>query len=189
MYRPNVNGGLDMLVPGLYQFFRRQLQHGFHAHGIAEPATVDYVSEVLTRFSRTPALYMVRDRDGLPVEHIAGLMAEWRRAQGWDDAQEDRGREALVVRHIGEYSLFMSGLFRERLKARGQLKYYLSHGRSAFWHCAYQEINPNRAKMFRGLYSNFERVAGALNYIREERLPLPQTDSAAPSALNALWRR
>lgn len=177
-----------MLVPSLYQFFRRQLQYGLHAQGLAEPATVEYVSEMLARFARTPAMYLIRDDDGRPIESLVGLMIEWRRAQGWDDTQADTGREAVVARHIGEYALFMSGLFRDRLAARGQLRYYQSHGRSAFGHCAGREFNPNRARVFWRLSQQFEQVSTALNHIREKQ---PAARAEAPTAwspLDALWK-
>ena len=177
-----------MLAPGLYQFFRRQLQHGFRERGLAEQATVDYVSEVLTRFSHTHALDLIRNADGASVETIAGLLGEWRRAQGWDDSRTDRPREALIVRHIGEFTLFMSGIFQQRLRARGQLAYYISHGRGAFWHCASHEHNPGQAQTFRRLYGNFDRIAGALDHIYHHQLPLSGSAASEQSPLAALWR-
>ncbi len=176
-----------MLVPGLYQFFHRQLQHGFGMHGVGEPATVDYVSEILTRFAKTRALDIIQNAEGEPISSIAGMLAEWRRAQGWDDSPVNRPREVLIVRHIGEYSLFMSGLFRERLTARGQLGYYVEQGRGAFWRCASYETDPGRVRVFRYLYGAFDRVSGALNHIRHTQLPLRSTGSQA-SPLAALWR-
>jgi hypothetical protein len=177
-----------MLVPGLYQFFRRQLQHGFGEQGLAEPATVDYVSDVLTRFAHTRALYLIQDAEGAPIETVAGLLTEWHRSQGWDDAAPDRAREALVVRHLGEFTLFMSGLFRDRLRSRGQLAYYISQGRGAFWRCASNEHNPHQAQVFRRLYGNFDRIADVLDHIRRSRLPLSSTEDRVVSPLHALWR-
>ena len=177
-----------MLVPGLYQFFRRQLQHGFVEQGLTEPATVDYVSDVLTRFAHTRAFYLIQNAEGAPIETVAGLLAEWHRSQGGDDAAPNRSREALVVRHLGEFTLFMSGLFRDRLSARGQLAYYISQGRGAFWRCASSEHNPRQAQVYRGLYGNFDRVAAALHHIRQHRLPLAAAGESHLSPLNALWR-
>ncbi len=176
-----------MLVPGLYQFFHRQVQHGFGVHGVGEPAAVDYVSDVLTRFAQIRALDIIQNANGEPVTSITGMLTEWRRTQGWDNAPVNRPREALIVRHIGEYSLFMSGLFRERLAARGQLSYYLEQGRGAFWHCAHFESDPARMRLFRFLYGAFDRVSGALDHIRRVQLPVPAT-SGPVSPLAALWR-
>lgn len=176
-----------MLSPTLYQFFRRHLQHAFGERGLAEPATVDYVSEVLTRFAYTPELYAVKDTDGIPLEHIAQFMLELRRAQGDDDRAADSPRQALITRHVGEYSLFMSGLFRERLAARGQLNYYLDHGRSAYWQTADFEPNPRLSQVFRRLYFNLEKISGALDHMRRVQFPLDAATHAAAPA-QALWR-
>jgi len=110
---------------------------------------------------------------------------ERRDAQGEMDRPMNRGREALVVRHIGEYALFMSGLFRERLRARGQLGYYLSHGRGAYWQCAAREPNPKQARVFEEMHRDFERISQALDYMRTAQWPLPT--AAAVSPLLAWW--
>lgn len=173
-----------MLVPSLYQFFRRHIQQGFGERGLAEPATVDYVSDVLTRFAQTSALYALRDATGAPLEHIAKILAEAEPAA--EDARPNRARRASVMRYLGEYTLFMSGLFRERVQARGQLSYYMDHGRSAYWQSADFEMNPRRAQLFRSLYTEFERVSGALDYVRREKFPM--TPALTDTPLAALWR-
>lgn len=175
-----------MRVPSLQQFFHRQVQQGFGRYGLTQAATVEYVSDVLTRFAHTGALYPIHSSDDRPIENIAGLLMEWRGAQGELDRPVNRGREALVVRHIGEYALFMSGLFRERLRARGQLGYYLSHGRGAYWQCAARESDPKRARVFEELHRDFERIAHALDYVRTTQLPLHTAAPASP--LLAWWR-
>ena len=125
-----------MGIPTLYQFFRHQVQHGFHHHGLSQAATVDYVSDILARFAQTRALYGVQDSAGKPLEYIVDMLEAWRQAQGGDGGSSSPSRERFVSLHLGEYTLFMSGLFRERLKTRGQLDYYMAHGSSAFWRCA-----------------------------------------------------
>lgn len=177
-----------MHTPSLYQFFRRQIQHAFKERGLAEPGTVDYVSGVLTRFAHTPTLYGVRNAEDKPIENIAHMLLEWRRAQGEDDAPRDRSRQVMIMRHIGEYSLFMSGLFRERLQARGQLNYYLDQGRSAYWQSADFETNPNRAKVFRRLYFDLERVSNILDYARRVQFPFNPPTLKQDTPLVALWR-
>ena len=107
-----------MRTVNLYQFFRHQLQQGFGKHGLTEPETVDYVSDILTRFAHTRSLYALRDSDGLPLEYIADMLAEIYGNSGTGNQLPDRSRQATVIRHIGEYTLFMSGLFRERLHSR-----------------------------------------------------------------------
>ncbi len=63
-----------MQIPGLYPFFRRHIQNGFGELGLTQPALVDYVSELLTRFARVSVLYPFNSADGRPLENIAGLL-------------------------------------------------------------------------------------------------------------------
>jgi hypothetical protein len=172
-----------MRTPTLYQFFRHQLGHGFAAHGLREPATVDYVSEVLTRFAETRSLYAVADAHGRPLEHVVDLLL----AACGDDAQPDRARARSILRHLGEYTLFMSGLFRERLRARGELHYYLAQGASAYGQCAHVEPLPGRRQLFRRLHDNFGGIADTLDDMRRTRFPLPLPATAENMAA-ALWR-
>ncbi|MHB1527880.1 MAG: hypothetical protein ACYDDA_11735 [Acidiferrobacteraceae bacterium] len=168
----------------LYQFFHRQIENGFGKKGISEPATVDYVSDVLTRFARTSALYALTDGER-PLETVAQFLIEHQRTE--ETQPPDRSRQVLIMRHLGEYTLFMCGLFRERLQSNGQLSHYRDHGRTAFWQSADFEHNPHRARVFRRLYFDFERVSNAIDYIRTEQFPVaPYGQKISP--LTAVWR-
>lgn len=166
--------------PSLYQFFHRHIQHGFRRTGLAEPGMVDYVSDILTRFAHTAALYPLTDQNDRPLDSVVQFLTEQQAAQNQNPA-----REALLVRHLAEYTLFMSGFFRERLRARGQLAYYVDHGRSAFGQSADFERNAGCARVLWQLHRDFPRVAAALSDIREHQFPLAE-NSRQP--LTALWR-
>ncbi len=172
-----------MRMPTLYQFFRHQVNHSFAAHGLAEPAAVDYVSDLLTRFAQTRALYALTDAHGRPLEHVVDFLSAAR-----DDARAtDRARGRSILRQLGEYTLFMSGLFRERLTARGELNYYLAQGANAYWQCAGYEPQTGRRQLFRRLHANFVSIADTLDDMRRTRLPIPL--SATPDNMAAaLWR-
>ena len=176
-----------MRLPSLQQFFRHQLQQSFRAHGLSESGTIEYVSEVLARFAHARALQALRDADGRPLEYIVDMLASWQQAQDSPRGRRDRARECAVMRHIGDYTLFMSGLFRERLTARGELKYYVAHGRSAFWHSADYEPNPARRHTYRQLYQNFNPISDLLDYLRRVQLPL-QGRASSENLLAAYWR-
>jgi hypothetical protein len=173
-----------MRMPTLYQFFRHQVGHGFAAHGLTEPATVEYVSDMLTRFAQTRALYAMTDAHGRPLEYVADFLSA---ARGDDACRPDRARGHSILRHLGEYTLFMSGLFRERLRVRGELDYYLAQGASAYWCCADIEPQPNRRALFRRLHNNFVRIADTLDDMRRTRFPLA-APATADNMVAALWR-
>jgi hypothetical protein len=176
-----------MRLPTLNQFFRHQVLFGFHAHGLPETECVDYISDILTRFSRTSALYALRDASGHPLEHLVDMQAQWRRAQVKGRGPGSNAQARRVIRHIGEYTLFMSGLFRLRIQAKGLLNYYLAHGHSAFWHCADAESNPGHRRVYRQLYSNFGNISNVLHALRRDPSPLSLA-STTRSMLAAFWR-
>ncbi|OGI48525.1 MAG: hypothetical protein A2151_08565 [Candidatus Muproteobacteria bacterium RBG_16_65_34] len=170
----------------LYQFFRHQVQHGFRAQGLAEPETVDYVSEILARFAHTRLLYALRDAEGRPLEYIIDMLEHLRLAQHPEEGgRRERAREWRITRHVGEYTLFMSGLFRERLTARGELGYYIAHGSGAYGRCADYELNPVRQRLFRRLYRNFARFADTLDDMRRTQFPLAPLMNLRPEAATA----
>ncbi len=170
------------MTPTLYQFFHRHIQHGFRHAGLGEPETVAYVSDLLVRFARTDALYPLNDHEQRPLATLVQFLALQRAAQ-----DEDRAREMIIVRHLAEYTLFMSGFFRERLRSRGQLSYYADHGRSAFGQTADLERNTGRARVYWRLQQDFARVAETLDHIRRRQLPLP-SEGFGDRPLAALWR-
>lgn len=174
-----------MRLPSLYQFFRHQVSHGFHRHGIAEPATVDYVSDILTRFAHTRLLYALRDTTGQPLEYIVDMLEARRLAEGGEAGPTDHARGRFILRHLGEYTLFMSGLYRDRLRRRGELDYYLAHGSSAYWRCADYEMNPRQRQVYRHLHHDFGRISNTLDNMRREQFPLPPS---ADNVLTAFWR-
>jgi hypothetical protein len=174
-----------MQVPGLYPFFHRHVQQGFREQGLAQPALVDYVSELLARFTRVNVLFPFHSADGRPIETIAGLLMAWQSELGVANVKPGRARETQVLYHIADYALFMSGVFRERLKYRGQITYYRDHGQSAFARCARLEPNPQRAAVLRRVSHEFEPISNALDQLWHRRLPLPATEV---SPLAALWR-
>lgn len=176
-----------MQVPSLYQFFRRQVRRGFSSTGIEDLPVIEYVSDLLTRFTHTHQLYPFTGHNGETLEHIIDFTLEVRRAQGWEDQTPNRSRELMITRHIGEYTLFMTGLFRERLEARQELDYYFSHGRSAYWQCADIDYNPTRKHLFRKLATDFPMIANILTSIRQIQLPLSTQHQLSP--LSAYWHK
>lgn len=176
-----------MLTPTLYQFFRRQVLHGFSRRGLAETDTIDYISDILTRFAQTEKLYAITDDSGHHIEHLIDFEAYRQQMLESNPGHYQRLRDGKLLRHIGEYTLFMTGLFREKLKSRGQLNYYISYGSSAFWHCAdYEHYDAPRHKVFRGLYYNFAPISNVLDRLRKDKFS-QKTMPGNIAPAQALW--
>jgi hypothetical protein len=72
----------------------------------------EYVSNLLVEFTHTDQLYKVRNQQGQQVETVVDLLYE---SEVLLQAQSLE-REREVHRHIGDFTLFMAGLFPEYLK-------------------------------------------------------------------------
>jgi len=158
-----------MASPTLTQFFRHQLTRAFTDGGLEDAPALEYVSDLLARFARSRALYPF-EVDGRPIEHLVDLWSAYRRALS--DSPRGRTRASQLVRHVGEYTLFMSGLFRDRLRRRGELEYYLDQGTSAYSHCASTEPQPPQRTLFHRLHRQFREISGSLDRLRCQQWPL-----------------
>src|SRR5688500_10375475 len=110
MWSPNPEHPLRRLFAGL-------TEHTFQtALGVADPRLTDYLSELLSRFLTMDAIYRLRDVRGGRLEEVAGMVLE---AQA-TPAEGRTHRE--VHRHIGDFTLFWTGVYPETLKKlRGAL--------------------------------------------------------------------
>jgi hypothetical protein len=163
----------------LVRLFRGLTEHTFQAElGIADPEVVGYVADLLTRFVPSRNLAGVRDAEGRSLVEIAAILAE---AERTSDA--DRRRECH--RHIGDLTLFWTGVFPEalgRIRASGsaadQLIDYPRQGKRSY-HVA-STIDGPEAPVLRRLSAEFEMCAYGLSRIRKEWESLPASDSGPP---------
>ncbi len=141
------------------------------------PATdvIDYVSDVLVDFAHIENVYRIRNARGHRVEDVAELLLE-------GDLLHRAGspeREREVQKHIGDYTLFMTGLFPEyvrRLKTRRVLAPadafldYMHVGKRAYGVVAAHAAggHAQTAPLFRKLSENFELCVYGLGHVRQD---------------------
>ena len=113
-------------------YFYILVRQVFRRSDIQDRAVADYVAEVLTEFSRTERGRCVVPGQAPPLDYFFEMLTALQTA-------DDRTRFLLRV-HIGNYSLFLSGVFPERIRFRAEgrgspdLKYYEALGRiSTAW--------------------------------------------------------
>jgi hypothetical protein len=136
---------------------------------------IGYLTDVLTDFVHIDQVYKIRNAQGRRVEEVAEMLAEGdllHRAESVD-------REREVHRHIGDYTLFMTGIFPEFLRclkiskvviSPDALLDYIQVGKrsyrivSEFTYGPYEESAP----LFRKLSENFELCVYGLGYVRAD---------------------
>lgn len=114
----------------LRDFFAGVAEYAFQTRvGIADPPLIDYITDLLTRFTSADALYNLRDLGGRRIGEVGLMLAEAETRVG------DARRE--VHRQIGDFALFWTGVYPEALghAARGQRDRFgdfCAHGKRAY---------------------------------------------------------
>ncbi|MFC1758211.1 hypothetical protein ACFL2H_05520 [Planctomycetota bacterium] len=123
------------------RYFAGLAEHTFQTQlGVVDPVLTDYISDMLTRFIRSDAMFHVRNVAGKRVSEVAEMMVEAQARVG------DAKRE--VHRNIGDFTLFWTGVYPEaisRLKkdsrCDGLIDYQTEGKRSYFIVGTMQENN------------------------------------------------
>ncbi len=137
--------------------------------GVADPLLVDYLSALLSRFLHMDAIYRLRNATGRRLEEVADMMFE---AESLPP--ESRTRREFH-RHIGDFTLFWTGVFPEGLNRRsaGRKDYFIDYceqGKRSYYIASTFEEDDFReeAPVLRRLSVEFELCAYGLNRVRQE---------------------
>lgn len=152
-------------VPRLLAFFNWLTRRSFWDLGIRDTEIADYIALLLADFARTENLYRIRDFRGRRLETGVEMLLEANLS--WYSEQWDREKE--IRRHIGDYILFMVGIFREWVEKQSFLGFYLEEGRKAYqtvseYHRAFYRPG---SRLYSELSKDFEFYVGALNYMKK----------------------
>jgi hypothetical protein len=134
---------------------------------IRDRAVADYVAEVLAEFSRAERARCVVPGQAAPLDYFFDMLAALQTA---DD------RTSFFIRvHIGNYSLFLSGVFPDRIRFRAEtrgfpdLRYYEGLGRTQYRVASDHRLAQRYevAQIFNTLAERFETTRLALNDIAD----------------------
>lgn len=160
----------------LQSFFHNLTRQSFWQLGIHDDTVAGYVADVLTDFARTDSLYRIRSRAGKKLENVAEVLTE----KSPEGAQENRLlMERALRKYLGDYTLFMSGIFRSYVEKKGFLDYYLQEGSRSYWTVSELDLSLYRTGfiLFQELSKKFEYYSGALDYMRKAYFaPMPGED-------------
>ena len=138
--------------------------------GVGDPQVVDYLAALLSRFIHMDAIYRLRNVRGERLEEVADMMLE-------AEAMPPEGRTRREVhRHIGDFTLFWTGVYPETLKhlrtvfSKDHFIDYCEQGKRSYYIASTFEDEPYReeAPVLRRLSDEFELVAYGLNQVRRE---------------------
>jgi hypothetical protein len=134
--------------------------------GVGDPAISAYLADVLVEFARADRLYRLRDPGGRPLASVVEMLGHGPAARGLEGERE-------FFRFIGDFALFMSGLFRPFVERGGYLDYYLREGACSYAKVAAlsRDFGFDNSVLYAELSKRFEHYAGALDYLRKVRFP------------------
>ena len=165
-------------------YFYILVRHVFRRAGIQERTVADYVAELLAEFARAEQSRCVVPGQVTPLDYFFEMLAALQTA---DD------RTSFQIRaHIGNYSLFLSGIFPERIRERAErrgfpdLKYYESLGRSQYGAASDHRLAQRYelSEIFSTLSERFETTRLALNDISDRLFCLSGPDYSLEKLLN-----
>lgn len=153
----------------LRRLFAGLTEHAFLTTlGVADPPLVDYLSGLLSRFIHTDSIHRLPSSQGRPLTGVAQMMSE-------ADALPDGGvtrREYL--RHIGDVTLFWTGLFPESLErdveswGRHAVINYTTFGKRSYLLASQYEKFEDEVPILRRLSREFEVCALGLREVRRD---------------------
>src|ERR1041385_1410707 len=142
--------------------------------GIRDPQVVAYVAHLLTEFCDAEQLFKIHNAEGRPLRDVGEMIIESNPVYGPAPSFD---RERQVRKHIGDYTLFYTGMFPEGLNhyrlhrtrmeslidfvKAGKESYYIV---SKFEHFEYAKVAP----LFRRMSHDFEQLVYGLNHVKNE---------------------
>ena len=134
---------------------------------------IKYVSDLLAEFVHADNLYRIRNSQGRRLEDVGEMLLESEEAK---TETLDTETERKIRKHIGDYTLFFTGMFPERLK---QLKSgirmdyfidYIKAGKESYGIVAESSTGrfAEERALFLKLSDNFDYCVVGLNFVRTD---------------------
>ena len=149
-------------------------RHFFYGAQLPDPHITAYVSNVLTDFTHVDSLYLIRNARGRRLQDVAEMLIESNPLL--DGTSFDRERE--VRKHIGDFTLFLAGLFPEAVASLPRLRPlsldtfvdYIAAGKESYGIVAAFNLfeYQDEAPLFRRLADQFEQCVFGLNLVKRE---------------------
>lgn len=162
------------ISPQLY--FYVLLRHVLKQTGLNDRNVSDYLASLLETFSRTAGMKSPADGESNPVQYVSDMLIALRNASPV--------QTFLIRAHVGNYSLFISGIFRDTVESRSQrgapdVSFYEDVGRSNFRVAAGHQVARSCALsgVFEVLADGFHDVRLALNRLSDSLLHLDSAPS------------
>jgi hypothetical protein len=166
-------------------YFYLLVRQVFRRSGIMERAVADYVAEVLAQFSHIQNTQCVVKGETRPLDYFVDMLAALQTA--------DDTTSFYVRAHIGNHSLFLSGIFPDHIRIRAErrgfpdLRYYEELGRANYRVASDHRLarKYDLAGIFDTLAERFQTTRLALNDLGERLITLGDVDRSIDALLKS----
>jgi hypothetical protein len=162
----------------LEPFFHQAVRNSYEGKlGLHDPDVTGYVAMLLCEFSQTENLYKVCDDAGRPIEELTEMMAASDPVNGTAPSFD---AERAVRKHIGDYALFVAGMYPEAIGSNRRLRRHqpsleelIQAGKESYYIVSQFNLfeYEQEAPLFARLSDRFERCILGLTLVREEIAP------------------
>jgi hypothetical protein len=158
----------------LEPFFQQMVRNSYAGKlGMHDTLITNYVAGLLCEFSEADKLYKVRDEHGKPILALEEMVQAADPIHGTATSFD---AERAVRKHIGDYALFVSGMYPESMdpyrRRHGQQSFeeLVSVGKESYYIVSQFDLEEyaDEAPMFRRLAGWFDRCIYGLRLVREE---------------------
>ncbi len=152
----------------LKSFFLDLTNRSLGQLGIGGGREADYLAEVLADFGVGRPWLPRHGDEARQFVRMANAMIDRIGREGDDDATAFLIERAFR-KHIGDFTLFMSGIFRRFIEHNGLLDSYFETGSRSYAHLSRidEAMSRDDFKIFDELSRGFERYSGAIDYMRK----------------------
>lgn len=156
----------------LTQLLESLTERNFSKVGLRARELPPYVAGILMDFIHVDRLYKIRDSRGQRLEDVGEMLLEGdmrHRAQSLE-------RERSVRKHIGDFTLFFTGMFPEHIKARrnwwrlDRWLDWIEAGKESYRIVGEFDAGPyaSEAPLYRNLADHFDFMVVGLNFVRDD---------------------
>jgi hypothetical protein len=159
----------------LRQFFRELVTDHFeNSLGMRDEDVTQYVACMLTDFSEAEQLFKIRTAEGRTLDDVGEMLLESNPIYGEAPSFD---RERQVRKHIGDYTLFFTGMFPEainHLRLRRQrlesFVDFIKTGKESYYIVSKFDVweYTKAAPLFAKLSDHFEECVYGLNQVKND---------------------
>jgi len=155
-------------------FMELVARHYAEEIGLRDPQIVNYVAHLMTEFCEVEQLFKIRDAAGRALTDVGEMLVESNPVYGPAPSFD---RERQVRKHIGDYTLFFTGMFPESINhfrlRRNRLENFvdwMKAGKESYYIVSkfdcfeYTKVAP----LFASLSSHFEQCVYGLNRVKND---------------------